>query len=178
MRQIKQRVTVHCELRPLERDGVAGYVAHRLQTAGTTPDQVRLTDEALDLVHAASGGVPRVINLVCDRALTHGQFARTSRIGLDLIRVALTDLRMAVPPLAAAAAPPVAVAPTREPAPVREPEPPPVAAPPAATPPVSVAPVAVPAVIAVPAAPASASGAALSSLLDLPAVDLKVNFEE
>ena len=99
MRQIKQRVTVHCELHPLERDGVAGYVTHRLQMAGTTLDQVRLTDEALDLVHAASGGVPRVINLVCDRALTHGHFARTSRIGPDLVRAALTDLRMPAPAL-------------------------------------------------------------------------------
>ena len=94
MRQIKQRVTVHCELGPLARDGVAGYVTHRLQVAGTTPDQVRLTDEALDLVHAASGGVPRVINLLCDRALTHGYFSRTSRIGPDLVRAALTDLRL------------------------------------------------------------------------------------
>ena len=97
MRQIKQRVTVHCELEPLARDGVAGYVTHRLQVAGTTPDQVRLTDEALDLVHAASGGVPRVINLLCDRALTHGHFSRTSRIGPDLVRAALTDLRLPPP---------------------------------------------------------------------------------
>ena len=82
---------------PLERDGVTGYVTHRLQMAGTTPDQVRLTDEALDLVHAATGGVPRVINLLCDRALTHGHFARTSRIGPDLVRAALADLRMPSP---------------------------------------------------------------------------------
>jgi hypothetical protein len=94
MRQIKQRVTVHCELGPLARDGVAGYVTQRLQVAGTTPDQVRLTDEALDLVHAASGGVPRLINLLCDRALTHGHSSRTSRIGPDLVRAALTDLRL------------------------------------------------------------------------------------
>ena len=155
MRQIKQRVTVHCELGPLQREGVAGYVAHRLQTAGTTPDQVRLTDEALDLVHAASGGVPRVINLLCDRALTHGQFARTSRIGPDLVRAALSDLRMPLPASAAGIAPPV-VGPAAT-----------AVGAPAAPPPEA------------PASPsAPATGSALASLLDLPAVDLKVNFEE
>ena len=155
MRQIKQRVTVHCELGPLARDGVAGYVTHRLQVAGTTPDQVRLTDEALDLVHAASGGVPRVINLLCDRALTHGHFSRTSRIGPDLVRAALTDLRLPPP------APVEAVALAAEPQAVEpeDPRPPPAA------------PAAAPAAMAV-------SGEDLSSLLDLPVVDLKVNFEE
>ena len=64
LRQIKQRVTVHCELGPLARDGVAGYVTHRLQVAGTTPDQLRLTDEALNMVHAASASVPRVMDLL------------------------------------------------------------------------------------------------------------------
>ena len=154
MRQIKQRVTVHCELEPLARDGVAGYVTHRLQVAGTTPDQVRLTDEALDVVHAASGGVPRVINLLCDRALTHGYFSRTSRIGPDLVRAALTDLRLPPP------APVEAVALAAEPQAVEPEDPPPPAAPAAA-----------PAAMAVP-------GEDLSSLLDLPVVDLKVNFEE
>jgi general secretion pathway protein A len=169
MRQIKQRVTVHCELGPLQRDGVAGYVAHRLQTAGSTPDQVRLTDEALDLVHAASSGVPRVINLLCDRALTHGQFARTSRIGPDLVRAALADLRMAVPVSAEAVAPAVAT--------------PAVKARAVATPPpaalAAVAPAAAAQKPSTPApAPGPTPGSVLSALLDLPAVDLKVNFEE
>ena len=159
MRQIKQRVTVHCELGPLARDGVAGYVTHRLQVAGTTPDQVRLTDEALDLVQAASGGVPRVINLLCDRALTHGHFSRTSRIGPDLVRAALTDLRMPPP------------APAVE-APVHEPEgPPPSAVESKGPSEPTAAPAATPAAMVAP-------GPDLSSLLDLPAVDLKVNFEE
>ena len=161
MRQIKQRVTVHCELGPLQRDGVAGYVAHRLQMAGSTPDQVRLTDEALALVHAASAGVPRVINLLCDRALTHGQFARTSRIGPDLVRAALTDLRMPLPVSADGVAPPAVATPAVKAQAV-------VAMPAAKVP---IAP-------STPAPPTSAPASALSSLLDLPAVDLKVNFEE
>ena len=152
MRQIKQRVTVHCELGPLERDGVAGYVKHRLQTAGTTSDQVRLTDEALELVHAVSGGVPRVINLLCDRALAHGHFARTSRIGPDLVRAALADLRMPLPAPAQVSTPVAA--------------PPPVTGIEAVRPPLAAD------------APPAGSGQELSSLLDLPAVNLTVNFQE
>ena len=59
-------------LQPLGARRRVGLRTHRLHVAGATPDQLRLTDEALDLVFEASGGVPRVINRLCDRALTHG----------------------------------------------------------------------------------------------------------
>ena len=72
MRQVKQRVTTHCELQPLDRDGVYGYVGHRLQVAGASADRLHFTGEALDLVFEASGGVPRVVNRLCDRALQRG----------------------------------------------------------------------------------------------------------
>jgi general secretion pathway protein A len=97
MRQIHQRVSVHCQLQPLDRSDVAGYVAHRLTTAGATGDQVGLLPEALDLLFTASGGVPRVINLLCDKALARGQARRITRIGADLVRQAMVDLRMSAP---------------------------------------------------------------------------------
>ena len=77
MRQIEQRVSVHCELRPLDREGLSGYVPHRLQTAGAASSQLRVAEEALDVVFAVTGGVPRVVNLVCDKALAHGERAGT-----------------------------------------------------------------------------------------------------
>jgi cell division septation protein DedD len=111
MRQIHQRVSVHCQLQSLDRDNVTGYVLHRLRTAGATTEQVRLLPEALDLVHAASGGVPRVINLLCDKALARGEARRTSRIDADLVREAMADLRMP-----ALVAPPAVVSPDTAPA--------------------------------------------------------------
>jgi general secretion pathway protein A len=111
LRQVRQRISVRCELGPLDRDGLDGYVSHRLELAGGSLGQVRLTHEALDVVHLASGGVPRLINLICDRALAHGQSARTSRIGPDLVRRGLADLRLPGPPGAGAEAAP-AVPPT------------------------------------------------------------------
>lgn len=94
MRQIEQRVTVHSTLRPLDRDEVCAYVPHRLRLAGGGSESVRLTQEALDTVYQATGGVPRVINLLCDKALSIGQKVRTSRIGAGVIQDAMADLRM------------------------------------------------------------------------------------
>ena len=196
MRQIKQRVSVHCELGPLERDEVAGYVTHRLQVAGAAPGQVRLTDDALDLVRAASGGVPRVINLICDRALAQGHLARTSRIGPDLVVAGLAGLRMPIPVLEPSAVGPlatptaaVATAPSRvaqiaapvAPVPVAELAPVVVVR---ALPPQAVTQVQEPAVESKGLFEAktgraySATGQDLDSLLDLPAVDLNVTLEE
>ena len=106
MRQIHQRVSVHCQLQPLDRESVTGYVSHRLHTAGATAEQVVLLPEALALVHKASGGVPRIINLLCDKALAHGETRQTTRIGAELVRQAMSDLRMAVPDDARAVNPP------------------------------------------------------------------------
>ena len=58
-------------LKPLTRADVDGYVAHRLSVAGRRAS-VTSTPAALDAMHALSGGVPRVINLLCDRALVLG----------------------------------------------------------------------------------------------------------
>ena len=80
MRQVAQRVSVCCGLEPLDRDGIDGYIAHRLHVAGGTPDRVRFSREAIDAIYNASSGVPRLINRLCDRALHHGHLARASVI--------------------------------------------------------------------------------------------------
>jgi type II secretory pathway predicted ATPase ExeA/cell division septation protein DedD len=110
MRQVKQRVTTHCELHPLDRDGVYGYVGHRLTVAGASADRLHFTGEALDLVFEASDGVPRVVNRLCDRTLQRGHQARASVIGPDLVRQAVADLQLA-PGAAAVSAAPTGVVP-------------------------------------------------------------------
>jgi cell division septation protein DedD len=94
MRQLAQRVTTHCELRPLTREGVAGYVQHRLRLAGADRDRVEFADAAIDALHEASGGVPRLVNRLCDRALSYGFVDRTSLIGPAQIARALGDLEI------------------------------------------------------------------------------------
>ena len=68
MRQLDQRVSIRYQLRPLNRDEVAAYVSHRMTVAGG-PASVTFQSRALDMVYRRSSGIPRLINLVCDRAL-------------------------------------------------------------------------------------------------------------
>ena len=59
--------------------GVAGYISHRLSVAGGADDRVHFSPNAIDAVFRVSGGVPRVINLICDRALHRGHLAAEER---------------------------------------------------------------------------------------------------
>jgi general secretion pathway protein A len=79
LRQLDQRISIRCYLKPLTREEVEAYVTHRLWVArGST--SVTFTPKAFDLVHSISGGVPRMINLLCDRALMVACEKQTSRI--------------------------------------------------------------------------------------------------
>jgi general secretion pathway protein A len=67
LRQLAQRITGRYHLDPLEKEETAAYVRHRLRVAGATREI--FTGGALREVQRLSGGVPRLINIVCDRAL-------------------------------------------------------------------------------------------------------------
>ena len=95
MRQLNQRVSVRCELAPLVLDDVARYVVHRLAVAGND-GRVQFTTAAIDAVWTASKGIPRVINLVCDRALLRAASGREAKIDAEHVRWAVGDLRLAV----------------------------------------------------------------------------------
>jgi general secretion pathway protein A len=93
MRQVDQRVSVRCELAPMRRREVTGYVTWRLNVAsGGACDRVTFTSEALDAVYRASGGTPRIINLICDRALYQGHLHRVNTIDAVTVVSALEDL--------------------------------------------------------------------------------------
>jgi general secretion pathway protein A len=96
LRQLDQRISIRCSLKALTREEVEAYVTHRLWVArGST--SVTFTPKAFDLVHAMSGGVPRMINLVCDRALMVGCEKQTSRIAEEHVVAAAAQLGLEVP---------------------------------------------------------------------------------
>ncbi len=97
MRQFDQRVSIRYRLDPLSRDDVASYVAHRLAVAGGN-GRVSFTPRALDFVHRLTGGIPRLINLLCDRALLGGYSERKRRITPDLVKRAAMTLDLSPPP--------------------------------------------------------------------------------
>jgi general secretion pathway protein A len=110
MRQVDQRVSVRCELMPLGREGVSGYVAYRLGVASGGDTRVEFSDAAIDAIFQGSRGTPRLINLICDRALYRGHAARVGRIEPGFVWDAIADLGLdakvvetAAPPTPAAA---------------------------------------------------------------------------
>ncbi len=70
LRQLAQRITARYHLLPLTQDEVALYVEHRLKVANL--EQSPFTKSAITLLFSISGGIPRVINLLCDRAMSLG----------------------------------------------------------------------------------------------------------
>jgi general secretion pathway protein A len=77
LRQLKQRVTLRCEIAPFTLEATAGYIAARVRTAGGDARKL-FTREAVVLVHEQSHGIPRTISVLCDNALMTG-FARGRR---------------------------------------------------------------------------------------------------
>jgi type II secretory pathway predicted ATPase ExeA len=71
LRQLKQRVTLRCEIVPLSLQETSAYIAFRIRAAGG--DAVKLfTREAVTLIHEKSRGIPRVVSVMCDNALING----------------------------------------------------------------------------------------------------------
>ena len=104
MRQFAQRIAVDCHIAPLTREETHHYIAHRLAVAGGSPELISF--EARERVHGSTGGVPRLINQVCDTALVYGFAEQRNPIDVEIIELVLRDRGeggllplVAVPPL-------------------------------------------------------------------------------
>jgi general secretion pathway protein A len=91
LRQLDQRIGIRCYLKPLPRKETFRYVEHRLRIAGL-PGALPFTRPALGKIHQYSHGIPRVINLVCDRALMAGYSNRVREITPTLVTSAVRNL--------------------------------------------------------------------------------------
>jgi general secretion pathway protein A len=92
MRQVDQRISVRCELSPLGLEDVGGYVRYRLNVASAGESRVEFSDGAIAAVFHGSGGVPRLINLICDRALQRGHAANAAHIESSVVSEAIKGL--------------------------------------------------------------------------------------
>ena len=90
LRQLAQRITGRYHLKPLSREETKGYVRHRLRVAGATEDI--FTPGALVELHRLSLGIPRVINVACDRALLGAYTQETKKITASLVRQAAGEV--------------------------------------------------------------------------------------
>src|SRR5579872_4374612 len=90
LRQLAQRITGRYHLNPLSREETSAYVLHRLRVAGATTDI--LSSRALAEVFRLSGGVPRVVNVICDRALLGAYSLDRHRVTGPLVRLAAAEV--------------------------------------------------------------------------------------
>lgn len=115
MRQFEQRVTRRFRLQPLDEREVQQYIAHRLAVAAGTDDIGRVlldpagqvsqagrestvfTTDAMEAVARLSGGLPRVINIVCDRALEAAFALRQHSVDVSAVESAARALGMSLP---------------------------------------------------------------------------------
>lgn len=91
LRQLNQRVAVRYRLPKLQPKETRDYVLHRLARAGAERRDL-FTWGALRLVHYLSGGIPRLINIICDRALVAMYARRLKRVTRSTIRLAWRSL--------------------------------------------------------------------------------------
>ena len=82
LRQFAQRVSANYHIPAMDREATHAYVRHRLRHAGGTGEE--FTPEAVDIVHEQSGGVPRLVNKLCDFAMVYAltNDVRTIDVGI------------------------------------------------------------------------------------------------
>ena len=90
LRQLAQRITARYHLNPLSSEESGGYVKHRMRVAGATAET--FTPASLREVHRLSGGVPRIINVICDRALLGAFTHEDHRVSGTLVRDAAAQV--------------------------------------------------------------------------------------
>jgi len=96
LRQLRQRITFSYELPPLDRAGVDGYVQHRLRVAGHSGGRL-FSPAALDAISTASRGIPRLVNILCHKALMAAYGQGAAMIDPAHAAAAIRDTEDAIP---------------------------------------------------------------------------------
>ena len=94
LRQLKQRVSLRCEIVPFMLQETAAYIASRIRTAGG--DAARLfTRDAVTLIHARSRGIPRTISVICENALMSAYGLGRQRVDSAIVTEVVRDFDLA-----------------------------------------------------------------------------------
>lgn len=89
LQQFAQRIAVSFHLRPLSEAETAAYIEHRLRHAGG--HGALFSPQACQRIYRESGGIPRLINVLCDMALVYGYAEQATQIGGDLVQAVIED---------------------------------------------------------------------------------------
>ncbi len=91
LRQLRQRITIQWELLPLNLEETRGYIQHRLNVA-LGKGKVRFSRQAVETVYRFSRGIPRMINVICDRTLLIAYTESTKKIIPEIVKTAVKDI--------------------------------------------------------------------------------------
>ncbi|KPK38952.1 MAG: ATPase [Omnitrophica WOR_2 bacterium SM23_29] len=91
LEQLRQRIAVRYHILPLDVEEVDDYIYHRLHIAGSDGN-IQFEPDAINEIYNYSGGIPRLINIVCDKALLLGFVLETKTISLDMIKRSIEEI--------------------------------------------------------------------------------------
>ncbi len=91
LEQLRQRIAVRYHILPLDKTEVDDYIYHRLGVAGSDGN-IQFEPDSISEIFDYSGGIPRLINLVCDRALLLAFVMNTKNISMDMIKRSVEEI--------------------------------------------------------------------------------------
>lgn len=91
LKQLRQRISVRFHITPLEKDEVADYINHRLSVAGSQ-GQIAFDASAVDRIYTHSGGIPRLINTICDKSMLTAYVMGTRTITLAIVERSIHEM--------------------------------------------------------------------------------------
>src|SRR3989338_1330030 len=92
LRQLRQRIAVRYHIEALNNEEVPQYIEHRLKLAGANGSAPFFEQTAVEEICRYSGGIPRLINIVCDKALLMGYVMEQRSIGEDIIKKCVFEI--------------------------------------------------------------------------------------
>ena len=100
LRQLRQRISVRCKISPLTNEQTHEYIAERLRIAGANGQPI-FSAKAIDVVHKYSSGIPRVVNLLCEHALTTAYVEEQRPIEAPIVEEIAREFQLdEIPPIA------------------------------------------------------------------------------
>jgi len=94
LRQLRQRVAVTYHINPLEQGEMREYISHRLKIAGAAEQTICFTDDAIEKIYSCTKGIPRLVNILCDRSLLVGFVKEKNVINAEIVEIAKKELAL------------------------------------------------------------------------------------
>ena len=92
LRQLRQRIAIRCHIEALTKEELSLYIEHRLRLAGANGNGPSFESDALEEIFRYTAGIPRLINIVCDRAMLTGYVTERRSIGRDIIQQSIEEI--------------------------------------------------------------------------------------